>query len=457
MTAKTRTAYRCTACGVTSPKWAGRCGGCQAWGTVEEQAPQASRSVGLKGSLTAAGVTVPAQRMRDVDTGRTRHRPTGIGEFDRVLGGGMVAGGVVLLAGEPGAGKSTLLLQVAHQVAETGATVLIISGEESREQIKLRAERIGADSDLLFLAAEQDLSVALGHVEQVQPDLLIVDSVQTLASPAVEGRAGGVSQVAEVAHALTRVAKERGMPLMLVGQVTKDNTVAGPRVVEHLVDAVLHFEGDRNSTLRLLRTVKNRYGAADEVACFEQTDTGLREVTDPSGLFTDAHAEPVPGSCLTVNMDGRRALLAEVQALVNQSFADKPRRGVSGLDPARVNLLLAVLEARGGVRLGAADVFASTVGGIRISDPAVDLAVALATASSAKGEPMPAGVVALGEIGLSGAIRPVPGLLARLREARRLGCRSAVVPLAADVPEVDGLVLARVGTLGDALRASRLT
>ncbi len=361
-------------------------------------------------------------------------------------------GQVVLLAGEPGVGKSTLLLEVAHRFAlgRPGAvpprldggprlvaldrephrprTVLYVSGEESAEQIAVRARRTGADAPGLLVADEQDLGAVLRHVEEHDPDLLVVDSVQTLTSADVEGRAGGMAQVQEVTQVLTRVAKSRPTPLLVVGQSTKESSVAGPRALEHLVDTVLTFEGDRHTSLRLLRTTKNRYGPADEVACFEQADDGLREVVDPSELFRGRRDEPVPGTCLAVAMEGRRAILAEVQALVAGASTPTPRRGVSGLDSSRTAMLLAVTERASGLKLADKDVFVATVGGARLAEPGVDLAVTMAVASAAWDVPVPADVLAIGEVALSGDIRPVSMVAQRVAEAARLGYRRIMVP-----------------------------
>lgn len=427
--AKTRTQYKCSACSHTLAKWAGRCPSCQAWGTVEETTPTATRSVGLKSTMTAGAPTRSAQRVGDIRTDRVQHVSTGIGELDRVLGGGLVAGGVILFAGEPGAGKSTLLTTVADKAAQTGRTVLYVSGEESAEQIKLRAVRLGADAEDLFITAENDLSVVLGHIEEVEPDLIIVDSVQTMASPDVDGRMGGVTQVMEVASVLTRVAKQRGISMVIVGQVTKNDEIGGPRALEHIVDTVVMLEGDKRSTLRLLRSLKNRFGSVDELGCFQHTATGIEEVVDPSGLFLSNRDEPVAGTCVTVVVEGKRPLVAEVQALVAGSNLPVPRRGVSGLDSARTAMTQAVLERHGKVRLYDKDVYCASVGGMKISEPPADLAVALAIASAAADTPLNSNVVAVGEVALSGDIRPVFDIERRLAEAARMGFTVALVPV----------------------------
>ena len=446
-----RPAYRCAECGHTPPRWVGRCPECQAWGSVAEvgAAPVALRP--LTAAVTAGAVTTPARPIAEIDVEAARARPTGVGELDRVLGGGLVPGAVLLLAGEPGVGKSTLLLEVARHYA-AGGTALVVTGEESAAQVRLRAERTGALHPRLYLAAETDLAALLGHVETVDPGLLVVDSVQTIASPAAEGGAGGVTQVRAVAAALIAAAKSRNMATVLVGHVTKDGAIAGPRVLEHLVDVVLQFEGDRHSTLRLVRATKNRFGPADEVGCFELTDGGIEGLPDPSGLFLSRRTEPVPGTCVTVTLEGRRPLLAEVQALVARSTLATPRRAVSGLDSARVAMVLAVLERRGRVRLGADDVFSATVGGVRVTEPAADLALALAVASAARDAPIPPATVVLGEVGLSGEVRRVGAVGRRLAEAARLGFSTALVPPDPG-PLPDGMRVTEVADLGAALRA----
>jgi DNA repair protein RadA/Sms len=452
-------AYRCTECGWQTAKWSGRCGECQAWGTVTEAAAVRTRTLAARGARSRASgsraggsrapvvVGSPALPIGKVDAADAGVRPTGMDELDRVLGGGLVPGAVLLLAGEPGVGKSTLLLETAALVAESGP-VLYVTGEESAAQVKLRADRIGAVHDNLYLAAETDLDTVLAHVADVSPRLLIIDSVQTIAADDVEGVPGGVTQVREVAAALTATAKERALTTILVGHVTKDGSVAGPRALEHLVDVVLHFDGDRHSQLRMVRAVKNRYGPTDEVGCFDLGEFGLIGLPDPSGLFLSSHAEPVPGTCVTVTLEGRRPLPAEVQALVAHSCLDVPRRATSGLDGSRVGMVIAVLQRRMEFKLGKQDVFAATVGGVRLTEPSVDLAVAIALASSAANLSVPRGVIAIGEVGLAGEVRRVGGMSRRLAEAERMGFRLAVVPagsgslpagsLAAETASADG-------------------
>ncbi len=441
-----RAAYRCAECGWQTQKWVGRCGECQAWGTVEEIGTVRARTT------AAAPVGVPAQPIGAVDVEAARARPTGVGEFDRVLGGGLVPGAVLLLAGEPGVGKSTLLLDVAARVAGAGAPALYVTGEESAAQVRLRAGRIGALDPHLYLAAETDLATVLGHIDAVAPALLVVDSVQTVASAEVEGAAGGVTQVREVTASLIKVAKERGIATIVVGHVTKDGSIAGPRVLEHLVDVVLHFEGERHSRLRLVRAIKNRYGTADEVGCFDLHDEGIRGLADPTGLFVSRHATPVPGTCVTVTVEGTRPLLAEVQALVTKTVAATPRRATSGLDSARLAMILAVLERRAGVRLSDSEVYAATVGGVRLSEPAADLALLLALASARGDHPLPPDLVAVGEVGLAGEVRAATGVARRVAEAARLGFRRALVPVGSGV-RCDSVRLIEVPDIHDALRA----
>ncbi len=361
-----------------------------------------------------------------VDAAAARAQPTGMSELDRVLGGGLVRGAVVLLAGEPGVGKSTLLLEAGALAAGHGR-VLYVTGEESAAQVRLRADRIGAVTDDLYLAAETDFGALLGHVEAVNPDLLIVDSVQTISAAGVDGVPGGVTQVREITAALTALAKRRSLTTVVVGHVTKDGSVAGPRTLEHLVDVVLQFEGDARGQLRMVRALKNRFGPTDEIGCFELGEYGLVGLPDPSGLFLSQRNDPVPGTCVTVTLEGRRPLVAEVQTLVCETGAD-PRRVTSGLDFARVGMITAVLQQRAELKIGKCDIFAATVGGVRLSEPSVDLALALAVASSLANISIPAEVVAIGEVGLAGEIRRVTGVQRRLAEAARMGFRRAIVP-----------------------------
>ena len=420
MMAKTKSEYRCSECGWSTAKWVGQCSSCQAWGTVSETASVTKAKPAQISSARAA------RPITDIEVSGEGHYPTGVQEFDRVLGGGLVPGAVVLLSGEPGVGKSTLLLEVAARLAKGGKKVLYVSAEESASQVKLRATRTSALSENLFLATETDLSSVLGQIDQVDPELIIVDSVQTVSSLDLDGVAGMPAQVREVASNLIRVAKESSTPLVLVGHVTKDGSIAGPRTLEHLVDVVCHFEGDRQTSLRFIRTLKNRFGPTDEVGCFEMSGEGIIEVPDPSALFVSEQQTNVSGTCITITVEGRRALRAEIQALVVKSGSPQPRRVTNGVDSARVAMLLAVLERRAGLSLSDRDVYVSTVGGMKITEPAADLAIAIAIASAVKDKPAAQSLAAFGEISLSGEIRGVTNPALRQSEAKRLGHKKVI-------------------------------
>jgi len=422
-TSSVRTAFRCSECGWQASKWVGRCGECQAWGTVAEAGPPGGRS------LRSGPVSGAARPMTEVDLARAEADPTGLGELDRVLGGGLVPGGVVLLAGEPGVGKSTLTLQVVASAAARGARALYVTGEESVEQVRARAERVGAVTDEVYLAAEGEVSAVVAHAEAVDPRLLVVDSVQTMTSAGVDGVVSGTAQVRQAATELIRLAKQRDMACILVGHVTKDGAIAGPRTLEHLVDVVLTFEGDRHARLRMVRAVKNRYGPTDEVGCFELGEDGLTGMPDPSGLFVTDRSAPVPGTCLTVALEGRRPLLSEIQALVvHATSTTAPRRTTSGLDSARIAMVLAVIERGESVPMARYDSYVATVGGARLVEPAADLAVALAVRGSVLDLAVPLGWVAFGEVGLAGDVRRVPGMRQRVAEAARLGMTDVLLP-----------------------------
>ena len=416
-------AFVCTECGWTTAKWAGRCGECQQWGTIQEQGTQ----TGIVQRVTAVSPASDraARPITQITTTDAPRRTSGVGEFDRVLGGGIVPGAAILLSGEPGVGKSTLLLEVAAKAAKAGRRVLYASAEESPAQVRLRAERTGALHDELYLASETDLATILGHIDEVQPQLVIVDSVQTVASSLIDGAAGQPSQVREVASTLIRIAKERGLPIVIVGHVTKDGQVAGPRVLEHLVDVVCHFEGDRQTSLRFLRALKNRFGPTDEVGCFEMTGDGIAEVPDPSGLFLSQGATE-PGTYVAIALEGRRAMPVEVQALTIRTTAPNPRRVVHGLDGSRVAMVLAVLERRAGIKVSDQDVYVSTVGGVRFTEPAADLAIAIAVAGSLNNSAVPRTVAAVGELSLAGEVRPVTQFAQRRSEAKRLGYEQVI-------------------------------
>ena len=407
-------------------KWVGRCPDCGTWGTVDEV--PVIKSVDGRAQRSVVPGTA-AVRITSIPPDTTRHDPTGVDELDRVLGGGVVPGSVTLLAGEPGVGKSTLLLKVVHKWAAAGRRALYISGEESLGQIRMRAVRTGCSHDELYLSADSDLDTVLAQIDAVNPSLVVVDSVQTMSTTEADGVAGGVTQVRAVTSALTGAAKRSGTAVILVGHVTKEGAIAGPRTLEHLVDVVLHFEGDKQSSLRMVRGVKNRFGGADEVGCFQLLESGIECVADPSGLFLDQRPEPVPGTAITVTLDGRRPLLGEIQALLVPTTNSTPRRAVSGIDQSRAAVISAVLAKRCNMpAMLTADIYLSTVGGMRLTDPSSDLAVALAMASACRNRPLPTSVVVIGEVGLAGDLRRISGVERRLAEAARLGFTTALIP-----------------------------
>jgi len=441
---RARTVHSCSACGWTSPQWAGRCGGCDEWNTLVEELVEARPDSGVG---PAQSVPAPIGSVRD---GGADAQPTGVAEVDRVLGGGFVPGSVTLVGGEPGIGKSTLLLQLAAATAARGTSALYVSGEESAGQVRGRADRLGAIHDDLWLVSETSLPHILSHLEKVGPALVVIDSIQTLSDPALSSAPGSVAQVRECASRLVTFAKQHGTMMVLVGHVTKDGALAGPRVLEHVVDTVLEFDGDRHHGLRLLRASKHRFGATSEVGLLQMEGSGLVAVDDPSGLFLSDRAAGVSGSAVVATVDGNRPLLVEVQALVANSTLATPRRSAQGVDGGRLAMLLAVLERRCGMPVSGSDVYALAVGGARISDPGADLAVALAVASSLTGRPLADDVVAVGEVGLGGELRQVAHLERRLAEAARMGFRQAIVaPSSAKVPE--GLEVLRAPTLNAAL------
>jgi DNA repair protein RadA/Sms len=445
--AKTRTEYRCSECTHVMAKWVGRCPDCGTWGTVDQAPVLTGAAAGRSRRHHNSGpLAVP---ISSIAPGTTRHDPTGVDELDRVLGGGVVPGSVTLLAGEPGVGKSTLLLKVAHQWASRGRRALYISGEESTGQIRMRAERTCCSHDEVYLAADSEVHSVIGHIDAVKPTLVVVDSVQTMSCSDADGVTGGVTQVRAVTTALTTAAKTRGVAMIVVGHVTKEGAIAGPRTLEHLVDAVLHFEGDRQSSLRLVRGIKNRFGAADEVGCFQLHENGIQCVADPSGLFLDQRPAPVSGTAVTVTLDGKRPLIGEVQALLLNTNTT-PRRAVSGIDQSRAAMIAAVLAKRARLRVTEFDIYLSTVGGMRLTDPSSDLAVAVAMASAYSGQPLPTTTVVIGEVGLAGDLRQVRGMDHRLAEAARLGFTTAVVPYGGTSPP-KGLYGMRAKTITEAL------
>lgn len=427
--AKAKTIYSCTECGASAPKWQGQCPGCGQWNTlvetVAETAPTAS--VNRYSSLAASG---QLQRLGEINPTEEPRQPTGIEEFDRVLGGGLVQGGVVLIGGDPGIGKSTLLLQALCRLAELGQSVLYVSGEESGEQVALRARRLQLQADHLQLLAEINLEKIVATLQAEKPAVAVIDSIQTIYSEALQSAPGSVAQVRECSAQLTRLAKQSGICVILVGHVTKDGTLAGPRVLEHIVDTVLYFEGDTHSSFRLIRAFKNRFGAVNELGVFAMTDKGLRGVSNPSALFLSQHAQEVPGSCVLVTQEGTRPLLVEVQALVDTAHTPSARRLTVGLEAQRLAMLLAVLHRHAGVACFDQDVFVNAVGGVKIQEPAADLAIVLAIVSSLRNKPLPQKLVAFGEVGLAGEVRPAPRGQERLKEAAKLGFTHAIIPKA---------------------------
>ncbi len=439
-----RTVHRCTECGGAAPRWSGRCGSCGGWNSLVEELQEPT-------SRPAAGP--PADRpvaVADVEMGEWRTRPTGVDELDRVLGGGLVPGSATLVGGEPGIGKSTLLLQALAAMARGGARCLLVSAEESKQQVRLRAERLGAVEPRLWLMAETSLAGVLAGVEEVAPDVVVVDSIQTVFDPALGSAPGSVAQVRECAHQLVGVAKRRDLAMVLVGHVTKDGSLAGPRVLEHVVDTVLSFEGERHHSLRLLRAVKHRFGPTGELGLFEMAGAGLVGVPDPGALFLGDRRPGVAGSVVVPAMEGHRPLLVEVQALVTSSQLPVPRRSAQGVDAGRMALVVAVLAERAGLSLGHHDVYVSAVGGVRVTEPAADVAMALALASAFTDQPLPPGLVACGEVGLAGELRQVGHGARRMAEAERLGFRCALVPASAPLV-AQGLEVLGAATLADAL------
>ena len=420
--AKSKTVYSCTECGATSPKWQGQCPGCGVWNTLVEsvaETPGTQRFASL-----APGARL--QKLSDIEAREADRIPTGIGEFDRALGGGLVAGGVVLIGGDPGIGKSTLLLQALSHLS-VGHKVLYVSGEESGEQVALRARRLGLDTRGLQLMAEINLERILSTLQAEMPTVAVIDSIQTLWSDQLSSAPGSVAQVRECAAQLTRLAKQVGITVILVGHVTKEGALAGPRVLEHMVDTVLYFEGDTHSSFRLVRAFKNRFGAVNELGVFAMTETGLKGVSNPSALFLSQHGQDVPGSCVMVTQEGTRPLLVEIQALVDTAHGN-PRRLTVGLEAQRLAMLLAVLHRHAGIVCFDQDVFVNAVGGVKITEPAADLAVLLSISSSLKNKPLPSKLIVFGEVGLAGEIRPAPRGQERLKEAAKLGFTRALIP-----------------------------
>jgi len=444
--AKQKTVYSCTECGGQTSKWQGQCPHCQAWNTLVETI--AEKTVSRFSPVSNVGAV---QNLSEIEAQEEPRYPTGVAELDRVLGGGLVQGGVVLLGGDPGIGKSTLLLQaLAHM--STNRNVLYVSGEESAQQVALRAKRLALNVEAVHLFAEIQLEKIQAVLAERKPAVAVIDSIQTIYSEALQSAPGSVAQVRECAAQLTRLAKASGICIILVGHVTKEGALAGPRVLEHMVDTVLYFEGDTHSSFRMIRAFKNRFGAVNELGVFAMSEKGLREVSNPSALFLSHHGEQVPGACVMVTQEGTRPLLVEIQALVDEARAPNPRRLTVGLEQNRLAMLLAVLHRHAGIPCFDQDVFVNAVGGVKITEPGADLAILLAIVSSLKNKPLPEKMVVIGEIGLAGEIRPVQRGQERLKEAAKLGFNQAIIPLANKPKQkIAGIEIIAVGRVGDAV------
>jgi DNA repair protein RadA/Sms len=450
--AKAKTIYVCNACGGNTPRWQGQCPACQAWNTLEESLSESTSSNARFQGLAQA---VPRQKLSAIKAEDMPRLPTGVDEFDRVLGGGLVPGGVVLIGGDPGIGKSTLLLQALAEMSAAGVSVLYSSGEESAAQIALRAKRIALTAPQLEVLAEIQLEKLLTTIDAARPQVVVVDSIQTVYSDSLTSAPGSVAQVRECAAQLTRYAKSTGICMLMVGHVTKDGHLAGPRVLEHIVDTVLYFEGDTHSSFRLVRSIKNRFGAVNELGVFAMTEKGLKGVSNPSAIFLSQHAEMVPGACVLVTQEGSRPLLVEIQALVDTAHIPNPRRLAVGLEQHRLAMLLAVLHRHAGIACFDQDVFLNAVGGVKISEPAADLAVLLAIQSSIRNRALPKELIVFGEVGLAGEIRPCPRGQERLKEAAKLGFTIAIIPKA-NLPKskIPGLRVIPVERIDEAISAA---
>ena len=447
--AKSTTTFTCSACGASSTKWSGRCDGCGDWNTISEDTGlstsgptgKASKSIGARRGST---IELTDLATEEAPPPRTH---SGMNELDRVLGGGLVPSSAILVGGDPGIGKSTLLLQAAAQFANAGLKTIYVSGEEANAQVRMRAKRLGLADAPVKLAAETNLRNILTTLEVEKPQLVIIDTIQTMWSDTVDSAPGSVSQVRSAAHELTTFAKRNGISVVLVGHVNQDGQIAGPRVVEHMVDTVLYFEGERGHQFRILRAVKNRFGPSDEIGVFEMTGRGLSQVTNPSALFLSERGEPSPGSVVFAGVEGTRPVLVELQALVAPSPHSQPRRTVVGWDGGRLAMILAVLESRCGIPFTGLDVYLNVAGGMKISEPAADLAVAAALVSAREDSALPDGAVVFGEISLSGALRPAPQTENRLKEAQKLGFTSAIAPIGGKSIDVSGISLNQMGDL----------
>jgi DNA repair protein RadA/Sms len=454
--AKAKTNYTCSDCGGISNKWTGQCPACNAWNTLVETVVEAPGLNRLSNPVhRSLAQTAPVLSLADIEAVDVPRFGTGIEEFDRVLGGGLVAGGVVLIGGDPGIGKSTLLLQALANISHSKST-LYVSGEESGAQIALRARRLAVEATGLKLQAEIQLEKILGTLADLKPDVAVIDSIQTVYSDALSSAPGSVAQVRECAAQLTRVAKQTGITIILVGHVTKEGALAGPRVLEHIVDTVLYFEGDTQSSFRLVRAIKNRFGAVNELGVFAMTEKGLKGVSNPSALFLSSHDSAVPGSCVMVTQEGTRPLLVEIQALVDTSHLPNARRLSVGLEQNRLAMLLAVLHRHAGIAAFDQDVFINAVGGVKITEPAADLAVLLAINSSMRNKALPRGLVVFGEVGLAGEIRPAPRGQERLREAAKLGFSIAMIPKSnAPKQKIEGMTIVAVERIDEAFNKLR--
>ncbi len=454
--AKAKTIYTCTECGASEPKWQGQCPSCMAWNSLVESVEEIGTSTNrYANKFEGLATTGQLQKISSIKAADIARQPTGISEFDRVLGGGLVEGGVILIGGDPGIGKSTLLLQVLCYLGKVSPAIYV-SGEESPQQIAMRAKRLGLDASEVQLLAEINLEKILVTLQTHKPNIAVIDSIQTVYSEALQSAPGSVAQVRECSAQLTRLAKQLGITVILVGHVTKEGSLAGPRVLEHIVDTVLYFEGDQNSSFRLIRAFKNRFGAVNELGVFAMTEHGLREVTNPSALFLSHHENQVAGSCITVTMEGTRPLLIEIQALVDESHAPNAKRLATGLEQNRLAMLLAVLNRHAGIPCFDQDVFINAVGGVKISEPAVDLAVLLSIVSSLKSKPLESKLVVFGEVGLAGEVRPVQGGLVRLKEAAKLGFTKAIIPKTnAPKQRIEGIEVIGVERLEQALQQLR--
>ena len=447
---KTKSVFFCTECGNESPKWAGRCPSCGAWNSLVEQAAE---RLNKSGSRSARIKSVKASSITDIDTADEIRFSTGMGELDRVLGGGAVKGSLVLVGGAPGIGKSTLMLQICKQLGAF-AKVLYVSGEESTHQLKMRAQRLHVESENLFVLSETCLGDILACVENEKPDILIVDSIQTLYNEELDSPAGGVGQVKDCTMALMHLAKGQGITVFVIGHVNKEGSIVGPKVLEHMVDCVLYFEGDQHMSYRILRAAKNRFGATNEIGVFEMLDHGLKEVENPSEMLLSGRPKDAPGTCVTCVMEGARPILAEVQALIAPASGNKPLRSSNGFDYGRAAMLLAVLEKRGNLKISQCDAYLNIIGGLTLEEPAADLAAVVAIASSYLDKPVPNDMAAIGEVGLSGEVRSISHLEQRISEVERLGFTKCIVPAnrAREIKDLAHLTLLPVQNIAQALQ-----